>query len=302
MTTERDAAPALTTPPSPGRPPRVWPVFVAYLAALVLAVLLQVVVTVALAAWLLANGSDPERLLDELTALVTTPAAFILLLLPTQVAVGLAAIVPARLSPEPASLRLRLVKPAMPGWGYPTVALASFLPTAVGLALADALARVIPPDPTVAALYRQMTWAAAVPFVLCVALLPGFMEELLFRGYIQSRLLQRWSAWLAILVTSALFALMHVAPHAVAFAFPLGLWLGVLAWRTGSVWPGMVCHAFVNGAWNVWQVGRKLAGYEDTAPVPVLAGLGVVVLVCFVVSCWLLVRPRHLPAKVIPPT
>jgi membrane protease YdiL (CAAX protease family) len=303
MTPEPD--PTAVTPPRAKRP-RVWTVFVVYLVALVSAVGVQTVIGVALAVWLLATGTALQKLADELTALVTTPAAFLLLLLlPTQVAVGLAAIIPARLSSEPTFLRLRLVKPRMPAWGYPTVAVASFLPTAVGLALAYALAQVIPPDPTVAALYRQMTWATAVPFVLFIALSPGFMEELLFRGYIQSRLLQRWSAWLAILVTSALFALMHVAPHAVVFAFPLGLWLGVLAWRTGSVWPGMVCHAFVNGAWNVWQVGRKLAGYEESPPVPVLVGLGVVVLGCFLVSCGLLIwpcRPATTETGVILPT
>jgi hypothetical protein len=27
---------------------------------------------------------------------------------------------------------------------------------------------------------------------------------------------------------------------------PVGLWLGVIAWRCGSVWPGMICHASMN--------------------------------------------------------
>jgi membrane protease YdiL (CAAX protease family) len=296
MTPESDNA----SPPTVSRP-RVWTVFVVYLIAAAAAVGVQVVMAVALAVWLLATGTAPQKLADELTALVTTPAVFLLLLLPTQVAVGLAAIVPARLSPEPAFLRLRLVKPVMPAWGYLTVAVASGLPTTVGLGLAYALALVLPPDTTVAALYRQMTWAAAVPFILCIALFPGFMEELLFRGYVQSRLLQRWPAWLAILVTSVLFALLHVAPHAIVFAFPLGLWLGVLAWRTGSVWPGIVCHAFVNGAWNVWQVGRKLTDYKESPPVPVLVGLGVVVLVCFALSCRLLARPHRPPAMILLP-
>jgi hypothetical protein len=140
MTPEQDTALALKTPSPPAKRPRVWPVFVTYLAALVLAFLLQVVGAVALAAWLLAKGSDPKRLADELTALVTTPAAFILLVLLAQAAIGLAAIVPARLSPEPTFLRLRLVKPALPAWGYPAVAVASSLPLGVGLALAYALA------------------------------------------------------------------------------------------------------------------------------------------------------------------
>jgi membrane protease YdiL (CAAX protease family) len=61
-------------------------------------------------------------------------------------------------------------------------------------------------------MYERMTPVVAVPFVLFIAAFPGFNEELLFRGYIQRRLLARWSPWLAISVTSALFALMHVMP------------------------------------------------------------------------------------------
>jgi hypothetical protein len=116
----------------------VWTVFVAYLAAFVSAIGLNLVVAIALGAWLVAHGTDPKRLGDELPVLLTTPAVFIpLLVLPPQVAVGLAAILPARLSPEPTLLRLRLVKPALPAWGYPAVAVASFLPLAVGLGLAS---------------------------------------------------------------------------------------------------------------------------------------------------------------------
>jgi membrane protease YdiL (CAAX protease family) len=166
-----------------------------------------------------------------------------------------------------------------------------------GLGLTYALAQVLPPDPSVARLYAQMTWGMALPFVLFVGLFPGFMEELLFRGYLQGRLLQRRPAWPAISVTSVLFALMHVSPHAVVFAFVPGVWLGVLAWRTGSVWPGMPCHASVNGAWNVWQVGRRLAGFDERPPAPVRVGLAVVALACFLVSCRLLVNPRPLAAK-----
>ncbi len=63
-----------------------------------------------------------------------------------------------------------------------------------------------------------------------------------------------------------------------------------MAWRTGSVWPGIVCHAFVNGAWNVWQIGARMAGLSNLPPTPALVVGGAVVLVCFVASCWLLVR------------
>jgi hypothetical protein len=109
------------SPPSPpAQPPRVWTVFVAYIGALVLAVLLRVIAVAAVMLWLLARGVVPPQLGGEIQSIAATPTAFILLGLLGQAGIGLAAIIPARLAPEPALRRLRLVKPALPVWGYPT--------------------------------------------------------------------------------------------------------------------------------------------------------------------------------------
>jgi membrane protease YdiL (CAAX protease family) len=168
----------------------------------------------------------------------------------------------------------------------------ALVPLAVGVTLAVLLAQIIPADQSVKLLYEQMTWGWAVPFILFIALVPGFVEETFFRGYMQRRLLERWSAWVAILVTTVLFALMHIMPHAVVNAFVIGLWLGVLAWRTGSVWPGVFCHAFINGSWNVWQVGQSLHVFSDTLPVPVVVAGCALLLGCFLASIWILTWPR----------
>jgi membrane protease YdiL (CAAX protease family) len=276
--------------------PRVWTVFAAFFAAVVLAVGSQFVGTVALAVWLLAHGTSPGELRGALEARVTSPPGVIFLLLLAQVGIGLSSLVPARLSPQPALLRLRLVKPALPAWSYPVVAVASLVPLAAGLGLAHALATVLSPGSDLEGVYQQMTLPVAILFVLLVALAPGLTEEVLFRGYIQGRLLERWSPGVAITVTSVLFTLMHVTPHAMAAVIPLAFWLGALAWRTGSVWPGIVCHAFVNGAWNAWQVSRLVAGLPEMPPAPALIGVVLVALVCFAVSCRLLWRAR--PAEI----
>ncbi len=133
-----------------------------------------------------------------------------------------------------------------------------------------------------------MNWQWAGPLLLFISLAPGFMEELLFRGYIQSRLLKRWPAGWAILVSSVLFGLLHIMPQAVVFATVVGLWLGVVAWRTNSVWPGIACHAFVNGAWNVWQLGKVLLKWPEVPPLFLLIPIGLLVVGCFAVSVLLL--------------
>ena len=98
----------------------------------------------------------------------------------------------------------------------------------------------------------QLTWATGIPFVLCIALVPGFTEEIMFRGYVQRNLLRRWRPWKAIALSTVLFSVVHLDPVHIVFAAPIGIWVGIVAWRTGSVWPTIACHASVNGLWNIY--------------------------------------------------
>jgi membrane protease YdiL (CAAX protease family) len=197
------------------------------------------------------------------------------------------------LSPEPLPLRLGIVRPQLPAGQIAVLLVGTLVPFAIGIAAAYALAEVIEPDPSVAAMYKKLTLPWAIPFLLFISLAPGFAEELLFRGYAQRRLLQRWQPWLAIGLTSLVFALFHVTPHAVTFAFPVGLWLGLLAWRTGSTWPGIICHALVNGLWNVWQLGVRFEFFAEDAPVWLLAVLGVLGCSSFAASLWIMFGQRR---------
>jgi uncharacterized protein len=200
----------------------------------------------------------------------------------------LAAIVPAWLSPEPLPKRLGLVRPLLGVGQIAVLLVATLVPFAVGIAAAYALAEVIPPDPSVAAMYEKLTPQWVIPFLIFISLAPGFAEELLFRGYVQRRLLARWPAWLAIGLTSLAFALFHVMPHTVVFAFPVGVWLGLIAWKTGSTWPGIVCHALINGLWNVWQLGVRFELFAEEPPIWLLSALGVVGVATFGASLWIL--------------
>jgi membrane protease YdiL (CAAX protease family) len=265
-----------------GAVPRLWTAFVPYLG-------LQ-----AASYWLVFVAGGPRALAPWLTG----DAALFAYLVLIQAAIGVAAIIPARLSPEPVSTRLGLVRPGLPAWGYPILALASFVPWMVVLLLSIVVELLSGFGGGAHRPAAPMTEELAVPFVLFVALAPGVLEEVFFRGYIQRRLLQRWSPSVAILVSSLLFAAMHPTPHNSALAFVLGLWLGVLAWRTGSVWPGIVCHAVFNG--TVFSGLQVLAGSSGDPPsdlVVLLLGvafLGLIVLAVasFPVAVWLITRRR----------
>jgi membrane protease YdiL (CAAX protease family) len=84
------------------------------------------------------------------------------------------------------------------------------------------------------------------------------VEEVVYRGFFQPGIAAiTEKRWLAIWVTSAVFALMHVNAvpwHAVPVLFLLSIGFGVARERTGSVVPSMVMHVVFNGA-NVAMVG-----------------------------------------------
>ena len=278
--------------------PRVWTVFVAFLIAVGLILAVQFALVVAIVVWQLANGGNLQQLGVDLMDVLTDPPIFLALLLPTQIIIGAAGIVPAYLSREPTRSRLGMTPSALPIWAFPIVILGAGVPAAAGIALAYGLEQLIPGDTTFEEFFEKITWITAVPSVLFIALAPGFMEEIFFRGYMQRRLLARWAPWVAILVTSALFALVHMQPHHVLSVFPVGIWLGVIAWRADSIWPCIVCHAVFNACATTHGIGVRLLEWPEIPPLVPSVIAGGVLVVCFCVSIWLLnrCRPEASPA------
>lgn len=69
-------------------------------------------------------------------------------------------------------------------------------------------------------------------------------EELLFRGALFGLLARRWAGWWPSLASGGLFGLLHLAdPAAVPPLILMGVALGELRRRGGSLWPCIVAHA-----------------------------------------------------------
>jgi membrane protease YdiL (CAAX protease family) len=163
-------------------PRRVWTVFVAFLTVLVGMLAAQIVAVVLVMIWYAAQGANLQQIAKELPAKLSAPVPFMLLAGLGQVVVLFGALIPARFSPEPARFRLGLVRPSLPAWGYPLLALGTIFPFAVGLVPAYFVAKLMGgPNEAVANLYQNMTWQLAVPFILFIAVVPGITEELFFR-------------------------------------------------------------------------------------------------------------------------
>jgi sodium transport system permease protein len=85
-------------------------------------------------------------------------------------------------------------------------------------------------------------WAWAC-YVLALAAVPALCGEVAFRGLILNGLRQRFRPWPAVLLSAFLFAVYHMNVFAVAPLFVLGVVLGLLTIRSGSIWPGILLHA-----------------------------------------------------------
>ncbi len=85
--------------------------------------------------------------------------------------------------------------------------------------------------------------------VLAVVVAAPICEELVFRGFMYSGFERSLGAWPALLLTSALFAVVHVQYNAyeLVHIVILGLILGLARMRTRSIWVPMAMHALNNG-------------------------------------------------------
>lgn len=78
---------------------------------------------------------------------------------------------------------------------------------------------------------------------LTICLLAPFVEETVFRGAILRQLLiSMRGKWLAVALSALIFALIHLNPAQMPYAFLAGLFLGWMYSRTGSILPGVVFH------------------------------------------------------------
>lgn len=115
-----------------------------------------------------------------------------------------------------------------------------------------------------------------------VSLVPGFAEELFFRGVVQRSLIGRLGGPLGVLLASLLFGAFHVDPPQAVGAAVLGLSLGYVTWKTKSVIPAMIAHA-ANNALALWAsraTDGESSELELTTHVTVLGFAGIALVAC----------------------
>ncbi len=78
--------------------------------------------------------------------------------------------------------------------------------------------------------------------ILAICIQPAVVEELAFRGIIFSALRRVLSARETIVVSALVFMIIHLSVPSFPHLFIIGLALGYLRVRTGSLYPGMALH------------------------------------------------------------
>jgi len=108
-----------------------------------------------------------------------------------------------------------------------------------------ALDRLLPPDPYALAMLERLLGGGIVS-VVAVCLVAPVIEEMFYRGVLLRGLLGRYSARTAIVLSSGLFAAVHMNVYQTPGAFVFGLFVGWVYLVYRSLWPCIFAHALMN--------------------------------------------------------
>ncbi len=135
----------------------------------------------------------------------------------------------------------------------------------LGLAfLLDPLNLVMPePDDRVKDAMKMLADGPIVISLLCTAVFAPFFEEWLFRGIVLRGLLGKLKPVWAILISSVVFGLFHLNLWQAIPATLMGLMLGYVYWRTGSLKLTMLMHC-ANNTLSVILMSIHGADTSDT--------------------------------------
>ncbi len=142
-------------------------------------------------------------------------------------------------------------------------------------------------------LIRARSFGELLYAVLIAAVGASVSEEFVFRGILQNSLNKRAGRWASFFIATAVFALLHTLWR-FSGAFVLGMFLGFLYMRTGSLIPGLVSHFIINATsvvfFNVAErstSGIVPAWLEEDRPAPVvLIAACTIVVVAVIAALW----------------
>lgn len=263
-----------------------------FVVASIAAIGASIVVAVLFIVPALARGQTSP---DALTAAASSYWAMVATIVVSQFAMAGVALAAWKLTGAPFRERLGFTRPRISTRDSVVVLLAGGVPFVLSIGFASLMPSLHPPD-AVFTLWGDCTLPQAVLWVAMIGLLPGTIEEVLYRGLIQRGFMRRLSPIVSIIITSFLFALMHIDPPAMALALTLGLWFGFVAWRTGSIVLTVLTHILINSGWNIAMIVAAQAAVDERTQIVAIVGFGVITLPAFVCALRILARAGRISA------
>lgn len=99
--------------------------------------------------------------------------------------------------------------------------------------------------------------------IVVIVVVAPVAEEILFRGFLLHRWAARWGMRTGVILSSALFAILHVE---LIGHFFFGVVMAALYVRTGSLWMAILAHALNNGIVVALSLPDALEGTPPTTP------------------------------------
>ena len=155
--------------------------------------------------------------------------------------------------------------PLLPGAVWPLAIGALCLSAVVSLLLV-----LLPIPEDIMADYAEAAASLETPGLvgaLSTVLFAPIAEEVIFRGLVYTRLRRAMPAWLACVLASLVFAVLHGQLLWIAYAFLMGVALTLVFERTGTLWSSILVHITFNLA------GTYLVQYLPGSPLILLLGI-----------------------------
>jgi membrane protease YdiL (CAAX protease family) len=118
-----------------------------------------------------------------------------------------------------------------------------WVPIGAFLKLTGIVALEITPRP-----FLKSSGLLSYSWIMLTALLTAFAEELMFRGYLISRLVPLFGIWKTVLISSIVFSMAHF-PYGISGhldTFLGGIIFGIVFAKTRTLWPLVIAHSFRN--------------------------------------------------------
>jgi sodium transport system permease protein len=156
------------------------------------------------------------------------------------------------------------------------------------------VARLLPPPESLARAMQRLMQIGDAPMPVwmiwaVLGVVPAICEELFFRGFVYAGL-RKLGTWPGLVLTALCFGLAHASIYRLLPTFTLGLIIGVVRWRTGSVLCGMLIHLLNNGLLGTLAQRPDLVRLVGLSPTGTMAevptAIGTLVLALALAALW----------------